>query len=209
MTVTPNAVRCAMRYTVQGLEAFNILHVVYPAPATPANLVALAAVFQSWWNATKRPTVASSVQWNGVTLTALDGPGAPYLDYPATPLTSGTNTGAPWPPQITVAVSLRTGLSGRSYRGRIYLVGFNNTNVLTAGVMLPATVAGIQTVYNALRSAIITHGAQLCVVSLFSGVDGSGNKIPRAVGIATPVSTIIVGNRIDTQRRRLPVEARA
>jgi len=43
------------------------------------------------------------------------------------------------------------------------------------------------------------------VASRFSGVDGDGKPIPRTAGVVTPISNVIVVDRVlDSQRRRLP-----
>lgn len=209
MIPAPNVVRCALRFSQDGLEAYNILNVVGAAPATAGNLVSIAAVFQGWWNVTLRPAEPNAVSWLGVDLTALDSPGSPFLAYTNTGTLTGSGAGTPYPPNVSPAISLRTGLSGRSYRGRIYHIGLSSINPITGGLMTAPTSASLATIYNTLRTSLNSAGWPLCVLSLYSGIDGSGNKIPRASGIATPINAVVVGRRIDSQRRRLPVEARA
>lgn len=205
----PNAVKVAMRYSQSGLEAYNILNVLCPAPATAANLVSIAGVFQSWWNTTLRPLTIGPANWLGADLTALDSPGSPFLAYNNSGITGGSNGSSTPPPQVTVAISLRTGLSGRSYRGRIYFIGISAADIGPTGLLQVSKATQLANAYNTLRTSLITAGFQLAVVSLYSGKDSAGRKIPRAVGIATPVTAVVCGLRCDTQRRRLPAEARA
>ena len=198
-----------MRFTQAGLEAYNILNVLCPTAATSADLTAIAGVLQTWWNGTLRPSVPTTLSWQGADLTAMDSPGSPFLAYNNSGTLAGSGVGGLYPPQVTVCVSLRTGLSGRSYRGRLYFIGLGTGNVITGGLITQATATALANNFNTLRTAMVTAGYALCVLSLYSGKDSNGKKIPRAAGIATPVTTIAVGLRVDTQRRRLPVEGRA
>jgi len=209
MITIPNVVKCAMRYRQGTLEAYNIMYVLCPGPASGANLATIAGVFQTWWNGTFRAVQSSNISWLGVDLTAMDSPGSPFLAYTNTGTLTGAVGSVPFPPQVTVAISLKTGLSGRSYRGRIYHIGLLAANVITDGTISPAQVVSMTGWYNTLRTALTAAGFPWCVASLYSGVDVNGDKIPRLVGVPTVVTSIVVGSRVDTQRRRLPAEARA
>lgn len=209
MIPTPRGVQVALQYLAGTLEAYNIFNVRCPAAATSADLTAIATVFEAWWRNEWKPAHSNLVNAARMTLTALDGPGAPYLLYtPPAPVIAGTMGNPLYPPQVTVAVALRTGLSGRSYRGRVYTPFLSQTVALTNGLMTAANNTIIYNAYLALVTRLNTAGYPLCVLSLYSGVDGAGKKIARAAGILTPVTTIAVGLRADTQRRRLPVETR-
>lgn len=205
----PNTVRVAFRQTWSNLEAYNIYNVLCPAPASAADLTAIATVFKAWWDNNLRAQTTNSVVFNGMELTALDAPGSPVLTYVNTTNTNGSAAIGNHPPQVAVCISFKTGLSGRSYRGRVYhafpSAGWGNTG----GVIAGATVVVIQGVYDNLRTRLIAAGYNLAVASLYSGIDADGKKIPRTTGFATPVQIVAVGNRLDTQRRRLPVENRA
>lgn len=208
MIPLPNGIRCAMRYSQAGLEAYNILNVLGSAPATSGNLVTVAGVFQTWWNTQWRSSMSSSVSWLGVDLTALDSAGSPFLAYTNTGTLAGGGGAGLYPPQVAIVASLKTGLSGRSFHGRIYVFGFDTTNAITAGLVSGAFVTAIVGKLNTLRTSLATAGFPMCVASYYSGVTAGGDKIPRAVGVATVVNNIVMGNRVDSQRRRLPVEAR-
>ena len=58
--------------------------------------------------------------------------------------------------------------------------------------------------YEGLPSVATVAGYTWVVASRFSGVDAEGDPIPRAAGITTPITTVlIVDNLVDSQRRRL------
>jgi hypothetical protein len=113
------------------------------------------------------------------------------------PIEGGASTPV-LPANVTLAVSLRTPFAGRSFRGRTYWIGLPEgavvgdfVNASTAQNILTAVRALIEDVPQPLN-------AQLVVVSRYS------NGVPRATGIATPVTAAtLVDTRVDTQRRRL------
>lgn len=206
---TPNGVRCALRYTRGSLEAFNIIHATKGTPASGADLAALATIIRDWEALVGRLQRSNEWFYQGCILTALDGAGSPFLDAPSTPTLQG-NIGAPGaPPQLTIAISLRTGLSGRSFRGRIYHIGSTVNAAGGDGTIDGAYRQNLQNTYGNLRDRFTAGGWTLCVLSQYSGKTPAGEKIPRAAGVLTPVLTVAVGTRCDTQRRRLPKEARA
>lgn len=202
-----NAVRVALRYTTESIPMFNIVHVLCPAPATAANLVTIAGVFQSWWQTEMRTGLSSATVWQGADLTALDSPGSPFLAYTNTGTANGAFAGTCYPPNVSLCVSLRTGLSGRSFRGRLYMPGVSTVAPIASGLHSVASIVFWTPLYNALRTRLITAGFQWCVVSYYSGMTVGHVKIPRAAGLATPITTIVIGRRSDSMRSRLPVGA--
>lgn len=103
-------------------------------------------------------------------------------------------TTADLPPQCSVVASLLTGLSGRSFRGRVYLpllsMAFNaDTFQIDAGQQ-----QGVADDFAGMLTAIgnAGSGVQLITPVVYSA----------ARDLITPVSQISVGSVIDTQRRR-------
>src|SRR3982751_4850567 len=84
-----------------------------------SDLLNMANQFATWWNTNYRPLVTADITGNDVVVTKLD-PAAPLQE--TLPLTgAGTySSGGPEPGDVTAAVSWRTGLAGRKYRGRFY-----------------------------------------------------------------------------------------
>ncbi len=111
---------------------------------------------------------------------------------------NGTVSGGSLPAATTIAMSLRTGLSGRSRRGRIFHVGLPVTFVTDSAV----TVGGASSLidaYNALLPILIGNDQQLVVASFVSG------GAPRSTALTTPVLDVILTDRIvDSQDGRKP-----
>lgn len=108
------------------------------------------------------------------------------------------------PGNVTMSVSFRTALRGRSFRGRNYVAGLTEDQV-AGNIFISTLSASWKAAYEAIAAAIASTGWTWVVVSRFSGVDAvTKEPIPRAAGVTTPVlSVIVVDDFVDSQRRRL------
>lgn len=106
---------------------------------------------------------------------------------------AGTGSGNSLPPEVAICVSLRTGLSGGSYRGRMYLpaptVGSN-----TSVGRLDTTNQGI--IVTQLSNAMIAMNADVT----YSTADVVVRS--RSLAANTEVTSIDCGDVFDAQRRR-------
>jgi hypothetical protein len=109
----------------------------------------------------------------------------------------GTEVSPAAPANVAVVASWRTGHSGRSYRGRNYIGGIP-INSYEGNTVDPDYVAGWIGAYTALISAAAAEDYTWVVGSAYH------NNAPREAGIVTPITNVLVDNRVDTQRRRLP-----
>ena len=113
---------------------------------------------------------------------------------------AGANTsGDMLPPQDAMVVSWRTGLAGRSFRGRTYLVGLDETNQnhgrIASGMMtlIAAFVTQMLAVFGPSGS---NTDWQFVVISRFNA------KVKRATPIGTPVTDATTSDILRSQRRR-------
>lgn len=100
----------------------------------------------------------------------------------------GTNTDEPLPPQVAVAVSLRTSLATKEGRGRFYLPPLATGAELGGELIVAAQEAIVAGAATAL-TGMATAGFP-CVIYHRGSISG------------TMVNRIDVGNVFDTQRRR-------
>lgn len=131
------------------------------------------------------------------------------LPVPGDITAAGAGSANPLPQGVSFAVTARTGLAGRSYRGRTFLIGLTEDDIVepNANQLPAASATGIVAAFNALITAVHTADSHstLVVVSKYSGVDSHGKPIPRTVGVTTPI--IGYGYHdlfLDYQRRRAP-----
>ena len=107
----------------------------------------------------------------------------------------GSSPADPLPPDVAIVASLRTGLPGRSKRGRLYLGGF----------VTPACVAGGRVETNlaaTIGQALASFGSDMKMTSL-TGVDRlNWTVLSRTTTSTQKITQVRVGNIFDTQRRR-------
>jgi hypothetical protein len=113
------------------------------------------------------------------------------------PANATVGTGAQ-PNQVSATITWLTGLVGRSFRGRTYVVGLPLTFVASDQRRLTTTGQGnLQTAWDGLRADFEGAGHALQVVSLASG------GVPRTEGVTTPILAGRANFPLATQRRRL------
>ena len=102
---------------------------------------------------------------------------------------AGSGEDAALPPQLAIAVTLRTALSGASFRGRYYLPCTDFSGITDVGRLTLTAKNQILTSLTAAHDAEITEG---CTVEIYSRTHHS----------IEAVTIISVGDVVDTQRRR-------
>lgn len=164
----------------------------------------LAFELEAWWRSSIRAHQSASLNLHHIMVQNLDAQAAPgVLVQPAAP-TVGAVAGTFMPNNVTVAISLRTGLSGRSFRGRVYHCGLASSYILNNSIQ-PSLLPNILTGYRNLilpAGNVPTAGFELVVLSYYA------NKAVRAAPVPTPVTAMQSDGILDSQRRRLPGRGR-
>lgn len=194
-----------IRMTADNQQVENTLWCEFPTAITGPDLVSLATDLTTWWGDNIQP-----IMWGGVTLREIvctdmtSETGAQGSFSTATP-TTGDLDEPPLPTGTSLAISFRTALRGRAFRGRNYAVGLVKSHTTGANTFTDALVSAYQAAYEALSAVITGAGFTWVIASRFSGVDAEGKPIPRAAGVTTPVTAVVItDNVVDSQRRRLP-----
>lgn len=206
----PNTAAVEIRMIQDGQQVENTLYFRLGSALTPTNLTQLCQDLEGWWASLYSAQEATSVELVEITATDLTSETGPVGSFNPSETQLGALTSPALPNNVTIAVSFRTALRGRSFRGRNYFVGLTESQV-TENTLSDPSAAAILGVYQALRPVVgtFTDDWIWVVVSRFSGVDGDGVPIPRETGIATPITNaVIVDKTIDSSRRRLPGRGR-
>lgn len=188
-----------MEFVKDGQLVVNVYHVSTSNPITTVNLTALAQVFIDWWNTDGKTQSSAAMALDNVVVTDVSQQNGLQVQVDVSPAVPGTLVGADTPSNVAAVVSWRTGQSGRSYRGRTYWGGLIASEVSTNFISAPR-IAGMLVAFASLRTAILATGNVLVVASY------RANGAPRVVGTPTPINSITMDTRVDTQRRRLPFE---
>lgn len=177
----------------------NVIHVYTPdgGPIPPSDLSLIAATAAQGWFDEILPLLSNSYVATEVFVRDLTIQNGNIATDTTIAGSVGGRVGNGLPGNIAFCVSLRTGVAGRSFRGRMYLVGLDEADVtqnVLSGAVATSLVAGVDN----LRGVLASINYFLCIASRFS------NGVQRTVGVFTPVTNVLaVDNRVDTQRRRL------
>lgn len=206
----PNAVECELRMLLDGQQIENTLYFYAPGGITLANLQVLTNDLSSWWLTNCAPLLPLDVSLIEIVATDLTtNTGLQYSNALSTPVPGGLGQPA-LPNNVTLAVSFRTAIRGRSYRGRNYIPCLTENQVQNNTVNADV-VDDWRDAYAAILTTVADPSSDFVwvVVSRYLGVDSNGKPIPRTVGNAEPIITVVVVDpTIDSQRRRLPGRGR-
>lgn len=194
----PFGVRSSLIYLADSQTIVNTLTFRHPTVVPSiTEITALNAALKTWYDASFKvnlPARTALVAINTISLESATGPGL-FSGYPADPGTAGPNSD---PYNVTWCASLRTALRGRNYRGRFYVPGLEPTIVTIPNLITAAAAAAIQAALGQLMTPANVAGFTWVVASRFL------NKLPRAVGVANQINSIVGDLTLDSQRRRLP-----
>ena len=217
--VVNNAVQITLGFAVNASTTMvNVLAAIKTGTVvvdqTLAN--ALGSSIKSAWTSNLAPRCPSITALNTVGVRDLSSPNLPlFVDAGAS--VAGTGTGDSLPGGNACVVSLKTALSGRRFRGRVYIGGFTETENLTSGTISTLVQSSAAAFVTAIDGALSSHTMRLAVLSrpafattiTKTVTDSAGNSNvvthnrPARAGAITQVQSISVRNGIwDSQRRR-------
>lgn len=195
----PNGIKVCLRYTQIGQQVCNVFHVRGPSDPTVTDLQTVAEEFAAWWNTELRPLTHAGVTLDAIEVSDMTADGEEGIVYTTGLPLAGTNSGSSLPNHVTIVTKFATGLLGRSFRGRSYMVGLPESALDTGSQTVTSTFrAQLGSAMNDLISSLATAGFNLAIASLFT--DGA----PRTTGVLTDVLSASVNATVDSQRRRLP-----
>lgn len=194
-----------MVYTYAGVIVENVYHVQGSTPFTALTLSGLANTFDAWDNAVTgyKAVRNSSSSLILIRTRALDTASSPVFTFTLPVARAGAGGASPLPGNVTFAIKLETGLAGRSFRGRVFIVAPSGTNLqaapnqnLVTAVYANACVTALNLLVSSITAAVATNKL---VVASYRTLGAY-----RAAAVLTPIINASYANlRIDTQRRRL------
>lgn len=193
--LVPNGIKVEMNYVQNGIPVVNRFFVTLEDPPETGDLENAIDATHNFYNDIKiyqHPTLMLA----NITVTDVDVANGAQIIQPYTTDNVGTGAGAAAAANAAMCVSLRTGVIGRSYRGRFYLGGIAALNMFDAQTWYDTTVADVADIFSTFIESLNTLGLKLVVVSNYL------NNALRAIAVATEIISIIVDNKVDSQRRR-------
>jgi hypothetical protein len=154
-----------------------------------ADLANINAVFADWWLNSYRNAVKNVIVGESITATKLD-PAAPIQDVLAIAAPGAYASGNPLPADVSAAISWRTGLAGRKFRGRMFDYGVPSDAANVNDTMTGSYITNLTTVGNYLLTHLATAGLKAVIFHR------TGNTY-------TPIVGLVVDQLIDSMRNRL------
>jgi len=199
LPVVPATVKASWFYTLNGEPAMNRMHIGVAATLPSAgDCATIASAMANWWLTNCVGLVPPVMSLRAVEVISIAEANGPQATFSAGLPTPGTHNFGSMPGNCSFCVSLRTGLTGRSARGRWYWAGLCEDQVLDNTVN-SGTITSIVGAIDNLLTTITALSAFPVIVSYISG------GVPRPGG---PVKFIITDalatdNIVDSQRGRL------
>lgn len=195
----PGIAEVQVRATYDGQQVMNRIMVDVLHTPTQGDLDTITAAVAAWWIGNVKALVAPTVSLRQVYARSLEVANGPESTFSAGLPSPGTAGGGGLPNSVALAVSLRTGLTGRSARGRWFWYGFTESQVTDSTVDTGVAVSIVAAIDN-LLSVITGLSSQPVIVSYVT------NNAPRPGGPVYFVinDALLVDQVVDSQRRRLP-----
>lgn len=199
----PNVARVDLLHLWDSQEVENTLYFFSTTEPNQAALQDLADGVRLYWQTNMLPLMSSEVAFLLAEVTKLEPVPAEFASAPAALPNIGGNGGAALPNSVSIAVSFRTGLTGRSYRGRNYWLGLTETTVQDNEITSAHAAAIVAAYAGMMGSNVVTDFWTWGVYSQRT------NNAPRETGLFQDITSVaIVDYTIDSQRRRLPGRGR-
>jgi hypothetical protein len=194
--------RVTLRGTVaSGLDIWTSSFAIDPLSArTQAQLQDLAeeigGLFEAhvWSDDTLEDRWSQYTAFTGCRVDDVRDPGGVVrtADWARTEPLTGASADAPLPSQCAHVVSLRTGLPGPRYRGRMYLPGFGVSQMTVEGQIAAGAASdlanGMAAFFDAVNDSVVAPA------TAFVASDAAQQL--------TAITSVQVGTTVDTQRRR-------
>lgn len=194
----PDAALVTVRYSLFAQTVVNSLWFGKTGGFSGTDLSELAEAVFDWAEARLIPIMSQDVELLSVEARDMSSASAPVVEFFPPASVPGAVGAASMPGGTAWTISFKTGLAGRSFRGRNYLFGFAEGDV-TGNQISAAWAASALAAYVNLNADVNTAVAATHVVA-----SRYSNGSPRVTGITTAVETYgFVDLFLDSQRRRL------
>lgn len=195
----PNVVEVNINQRLHGQQVQNTLYGFRGATWDLTNMEILAGEIITWVGTALYTVLSTDISLASVSVRSLNVQSGLVFEAVPSVTVNGDSPSAALPGNVALVASFRSGFAGRSRRGRNYVAGIPEPAVL--GNTAQTTFAdALRVAYEALippGGPFEAVDASWVVVSRFA--DGA----PRAFGLVTEITTVLVEPTVDSQRRRL------
>lgn len=194
----PNGMRAEIRMTLDGQQVEHVLHIIAGNAPNAEDCQNVADIIDDWMGDTYLALLSPDLTYRFTYVRSLADSEAPEASQDANGGV-GTQVGDALPNNVSIAMALRTGFTGRSARGRVKLTGLTANDLASTNTLDPTRAVNFTSAWETLQTNLGGDGYVWSVASFYS--DGA----PRAIASALAITDILfVDLTLDSQRRRLP-----
>lgn len=193
--IVPNGIKIEWNMTQLGVPVVNRCYVTMSGAPSSADLDDAIIAATAFYNDFKNLQNAA-VTLQNITATDVHVANGIQTILPFTTNNVGLGSGAAAAANAAQCVSLRTAHIGRSFRGRFYMGGLTTGNQADAHTWGSGQTVALAGYFQDFIDALNAINMTLVVVSRFAA------GVARVTNLATEIISIIVDNKIDSQRRR-------
>lgn len=197
MAATGDIYQVTYQYLVEGQTCENVIHYRGLVPALTKTQVRTSANF--YWT-TISPGISNLVTFPSMIIKQMTPLAFDETISAPTPTTAGVSAAPPINNTIALVVTKRTGVAGKTHRGRIYFPGIPTTQADQAGLNTAGAAIWL-TITNNLMATYGPSGTDLNLqIGVYSGSIGGFN--PFTVAGWQPLTSLDVQPIFGNQRRR-------
>ena len=193
---TPHGVEVEVKGRQEDVPVVNVYHVNVGATPTPTDLDNIRDIFSTWMTSTWLPNVHTSYTLDSITAKDIEVEDGPESAIAFTTDNTGAAGGEPSAANAALVISWRTARTGRSFRGRTYLGGLPNAELVDPHNVNPTYAGTVAAIGDALMTALTAAGYTLSVLSRISA------GVARVTGLLSEIIQVITDTKVDSQRRR-------
>lgn len=196
----PDAALINVQGLLDGQQTVNTLgfRLNVPGVVNAAQLASLCESVAIYWAANQMGQLPEQWTLAKVTGRVLDVEDGPVAESTLNSGDPGGLVGNLMPNNVTLAIAFRTGLGGRTNRGRNYWPAFLEADVSNSAISFARASAIVATYEGMMGAGTVDSAWRWCVISR-KIIDVSG------AGRGVPITSVVVNDLVvDSQRRRLP-----
>jgi len=194
----PDVAEAVIKCVTDGQSMANVINFAKPGGYNSADIAALAGAVDGVVGAAYLALMHNTVVYGETLVRGLE------FENDITAVSSGaagngTGGAVTLPSNVSFVVTLRSGFTGRSARGRLYLMPMSSSSLVTANNVTTTFALAAVNMLGDMKAAGLAVGWTMCILSRFK------SKAKRAVATYFVVNTIEARNtQTDSQRGRLP-----
>lgn len=193
----PDTAEAVIKGTYQGRNIANVINFKFSGGYNQTNIDELAGVVDGWVDSTYKDNFNAGVSYVETLVRGLENE-IDLFDVANSGAGPGNANETQMPANNTCCISIRSGLTGRSARGRFYGWPFIAEALTSPNVWVSTYPAALVSALESLQSLAAADGWTMVIVSRFTGGAKRGTAVTFDVTGFSSTS-----NDVDTIRRRL------